>query len=882
MATPEDPLPGLISGEFSPVPPAESTLVRATLSTATPNARPSSAPPNDLPGPLRLILRVGFAGTQKLPANSAPLLAALEKIFQTIAARLDEIAPGTPTPCVGPEPLVRHFYAKNNPVLRVVTGLCEGGDSLAAEALGKNFPTTSNVGGELAAVIPFPLGVYRDTRPDWFRKTFDEQAAKCAYILELDGNYEKPDPDTDRAKARRSRGYRGQSTLLLRQADLIVALANSKGAGRSGGTMETVRAALEFELPVVFVDAEIAAISLIEPDENFSSALDDLANTQAHWDTTLRDWVTRIVADPNAVTHGADRSAHKHNSGYENDLLTEFFTKNDVPPLAPADKGGVQVRQSFGGRCWSGFGKWFRSDSVVAKSSPSGAATEDEALPPYSLWRTRTRNLNQYYSDLYRGTFFLNYLLAAAAVCLAAMSLMSLTYHYHGQANRKVEPPSTEHAAALAGQIHDPKTEPPPASRAPATKPAITENAAVSAGRADASETKPPPVTSISKGGEAASPVPFTGDHLPTGKDSDQAAHGHASVFETGFFAFLLLLGLIKLFFVLRILLNTHNAYRKDYNDKAVDYRYVAERLRTMFYLPRIGSFQPPVAAPPQYDSRVVRQSASDWLLDAIVRHISPAEMPYKSRASFDFRHDNPASGQYEVTLLTPNPLKMLELTRDRWIELQRAYHDGAARSLARMNEWIEAWTKILNGAVIVIVLIDAGLLVGEIVGAHWAHQLDWLAPLFIFLTAILPAAVASLLGIRSQSECQRLSERSAVMRNILAGRPVPTPPRPYPRGLWAHVRCRWSWSIAFVRVCLPFLARPKPAPTVDPTGSKLEAVQKLIDKIKLPPPPNSHDDPKPGARVADALQVTESLADVFVREVVEWSVLYAKEVPEP
>ena len=53
-----------------------------------------------------------------------------------------------------------------------------------------------------------------------------------------------------------------------------------------------------------------------------------------------------------------------------------------------------------------------------------------------------------------------------------------------------------------------------------------------------------------------------------------------------------------------RILQNTDQANHGDWNDKAVDYRYLAERLRTMFYLPRIGSFQPPAAATHHYLAR--------------------------------------------------------------------------------------------------------------------------------------------------------------------------------------------------------------------------------------------------------------------------------------
>jgi len=64
-----------------------------------------------------------------------------------------------------------------------------------------------------------------------------------------------PDPDTPPAKERRARAYRAQAAFLLRHSDLLVAVADADESGRAGGTLETVRGALEFDLPVVFIDA---------------------------------------------------------------------------------------------------------------------------------------------------------------------------------------------------------------------------------------------------------------------------------------------------------------------------------------------------------------------------------------------------------------------------------------------------------------------------------------------------------------------------------------------------------------------------------------------------------------------------------------------------
>ena len=37
-----------------------------------------------------------------------------------------------------------------------------------------------------------------------------------------------------------------------------------------------------------------------------------------------------------------------------------------------------------------------------------------------------------------------------------------------------------------------------------------------------------------------------------------------------------------------------------------------------------------------------------------------------------------------------------------------------------------------------------------------------------------------------------------------------------------------------------------------------------------------------PASWTPEVLRLAESVADVFVQEVAEWSVLYAKEIPEP
>jgi hypothetical protein len=126
----------------------------------------------ELPLRSRLILRVAFAGSQKLPEDAAcSLRAVLVKAFETIGYQLAAVAPGVPVRA-GQKPGVAAFYACQCPLLRLVTGLCEGADTEATHALDEvhiapdghmasdeTARTDALLGleTELVAVLPFDL-----------------------------------------------------------------------------------------------------------------------------------------------------------------------------------------------------------------------------------------------------------------------------------------------------------------------------------------------------------------------------------------------------------------------------------------------------------------------------------------------------------------------------------------------------------------------------------------------------------------------------------------------------------------------------------------------------------------------------------------------------
>ncbi len=716
--------------------------------------------PSTPPRP-RLVLRLGFAGRRELSeAETRVLDNSLDRILGPIGNCLAGLAPGVPVK--GEEDLkITSFYSQECPVLRIVTGLCEGADDRAAEALSRlrieaDGHSSEKVSApclvpELAAVLPFSPEAYRSSRDVNFRSQFDARLGQCAWVVALDGIYDKPEEDTPLSKERRARAYRAQGAVLLRQTDILVAAANPDDPGRAGGTLETVREALAFDLPVVFIHTGKAdareAVYLIEPEELLANVLAAPALSPEECERRLRSWVVQLTADPDVGTTSETHQAEEARRHGE-DVLREYFDRPESP-AKEAKHPFSRIRKW----AWDRFEGLFKEKVKVSES----------VLKPYLAYRKRATELNYHYSALYRGAFLLNYALAVLAVILAAVSLTLLGTAAH---------------TPLVGEV--------------AT---VLEKAGIAAEKAVVSPEAP-------------------GWLVPV----------------------LIVLGAAKILLLLFISFNTTRANKYRWNDRAIDTRYLAERLRGLFYLPRAASQQPPAAAPPQFASRAVRQSAVDWLCDAIVRAVSPADLE-EAHAKEIPSHDG--NGTVAIRrLFVPDPLATLQVVRDSWIGGQIAYHSVNTHTMHAMHHGVETLQKWLGRIVVGIVAFDLVLL--GIKALHWPEFLYPFAklatPWLIASSAILPAVVAALSGIRFQSECQALAERSDVMRVLLAGRK---------KGGGGRI-------------------------------TQADALIATVSRAAAEPATN------PGSWTHDTLRFTERLANDFVQEAAEWSVLYAKDVSEP
>jgi hypothetical protein len=738
-----------------------------------------------LPSRPRLCFRVGFAGRKDLPADAQThLTTQLQTALQAIGQTLAEIAPGVPV-AQGQEPRIASFYASERPLLRLVTGLCEGADLLAGKVLqqvqvvpdaGCDAKPEACLETELAAVLPFATEQYRASRPADALSEFDDQLARCAYVLELDGIYAKPNPDTDLAKRQRARAYRAQSAFLLRHVDLLIAAANLDEPGKAGGTLETLKAALVFELPVLFIHTGTGAVYLIAPEDELAAVLDAPAPLEHVWKSELSRWVRLIVADPDLARDDQATHGHApHTEATPSAALKEYFDQSDSPDR-PARRFGARIR------AWA----WSYLEKRVAKGAKPKS---DPPLAPYADYRKRATALNYHYSAQYRGAFVLNYTLAVIAVLLATISLLLLGAYSHT--------PALEAVSAIL--------------------------------------------------------------------DVDQCAQMVCSKPESWLLPLLIALAVIKLGIVIFIAHNTRLANSRRWNDRAVDMRYLAERIRALFYLPQLGSFQPPAVYPPQFAARVVRQSHIDWLCEAIVRGLSPAQLPAAQPASVQTEH-GPVQIRKRIRI---EPAPVIATIHDHWVAQQAVYHQRNAHTMHALHEKMEHLQKWLGYAVIAVVALDIVLIGGKL-----AHKLHWITlpgalesfaktatPWLIAISAILPAIIAALGGLRFQSECQRLAERSDVMRRMLSADTDPN-----------------STHLIATAAGTAIQSTASDPPTTPAQQSRLATLQALHSQITREQ--NAPDNP--GSHAHAALNTSERIAKDFAHEAAEWSVLYAKELGDP
>jgi len=392
----------------------------------------------------QLTLRVGVSGHRPKPTKLPP------ESLAFVRQRLSEVFAATDAALAG----VLGSQAKcfsGGPAVRLVSGLAEGADQFAIEAMPKAWT--------LDAVLPFPRDEYGK---DFGSPDGDGNAAIAKYreylqrpntiVTELPGERlstlragkarDESHPITEESDP----GYARLGGFLLRQIDILVAVWDG-GPGDKGGTSEVVHAAVGAAIPIVWIHSlnDAAARMVTGIDSNGMILASDVDCCLG----PLRDAIEAIVGFPPGLRVSAP-SAGGWKSPLRNAIKVVIGILRKYGKWTPVGHGDGKPERllNYRAEAWPSpfFSVYDAFKRCVERRKPRLVFTA-EAEPHRAGWAPILRDdpaagslrdrlekvlLPRYewadalavaYSHRYRSAYFACYLLAALAVTIAASGI---------------------------------------------------------------------------------------------------------------------------------------------------------------------------------------------------------------------------------------------------------------------------------------------------------------------------------------------------------------------------------------------------------------------------------------------------------------------------
>lgn len=206
---------------------------------------PAKSTQSKSPPRARLAFRVGIVGHRpdRLPKDAATVEALSRTLRNALELVQTEVTNFAKADRANPSPV----YAPDGPILRAVSPLAEGSDRMFAAA-------AIELGFELLCPMPFhqqefetdflPPHALEVNSRDKFRELLKRAQQGAGLVtFELDGR---------RSAAGAAYGMAGR--VVLNQADFLIAVWDRGAAAGSGGTVQTLREAVYFHLPVLWID----------------------------------------------------------------------------------------------------------------------------------------------------------------------------------------------------------------------------------------------------------------------------------------------------------------------------------------------------------------------------------------------------------------------------------------------------------------------------------------------------------------------------------------------------------------------------------------------------------------------------------------------------
>ncbi len=221
----------------------------------------------------------------------------------------------------------------------------------------------------------------------------------------------------------------------------------------------------------------------------------------------------------------------------------------------------------------------------------------------------------------------------------------------------------------------------------------------------------------------------------------------------------LVLLLLIKASFLASILYlyRQDHHHHNDYHGRWLEYRYLAEYLRPMYYLIMLGKTYPLMSVrdtggSPALNSIGHNDKGRYWLhihIETLIRwagfNHSRIDDDYKSSAG--------------------------RMINQSWIQEQIKYHAGNAATMQVLGSRLASWCKFLFFATVAVVLLKLAIVIAEI--NSLVHLPDWLTHSITLhtislTTVVLPILASAFFAIRNHAEFDISAQRSRSMLAFL------------------------------------------------------------------------------------------------------------------
>ncbi len=353
------------------------------------------------PPKVPLAFRVGVVGHRPNRLKNTDI--------KKLKATLKKILGAIKEEAVSAAEINKQFFQDKSHILRAISPLAEGTDRYFAEQ-------AIDLGYELCSIMPFiqaefendfsPATQLEDRSLDHFRELLDRaEKDKKLTRFELEGSRQQPE-----------KAYAAAGRVVLNQSDILVVVWDGFIEGKSGGTEETFVDAMKLGVPVIWVDACAPdSWQILNADFSLSEMLKEQRFLPDSSGTikSLKELAATLLAPP---------FLGNESKKMKKDFLE--FLEEKKPWFSVAIIWKI-FRQIIGEKSWPLISFRVKPfERSVIEDWPNESSTPLQAmvnqLRPFYAWPDK---LAVIYSNRYRSTFILAFLLAALAVGFALLPI---------------------------------------------------------------------------------------------------------------------------------------------------------------------------------------------------------------------------------------------------------------------------------------------------------------------------------------------------------------------------------------------------------------------------------------------------------------------------